>query len=85
MQKWEYCVIGKITNGRLDVSNPVAYRITNKGFELMSDFRNRQKGISELAAVGQFIAQLGEDGWEMTGVGNASEFYHCLYFKRPKP
>jgi hypothetical protein len=83
MQKWEYCVIGEITY--FNVSGAAAYRCTNKGFELLTDFKNRQKGVSELAAVGQFITQLGEDGWEMTGVGNTSELWHCLYFKRPKP
>ncbi len=85
MQKWEYLVMGDISlnSGRPDC-RPTAYRITNKGFEIVSDFRNKPKGVSDADAVGQYIAKLGEEGWEMTGVGNTASAWHCLYFKRLK-
>ena len=67
------------------MSYPTAYRITNRGFELVTDFRNRPKGAFNETVVGQFIAQLGEEGWEMVGAGNEAAGVHCLYFKCPKP
>jgi hypothetical protein len=82
MQKWEYCVVSQIHSSS-KVYHPKANRITSKGFEPMKDFSYRA-GLTEAAAVGQFIAQLGEEGWEMVGVGNTGEAYHCLYFKRLK-
>jgi len=85
MQKWDYLLVGDISlYDRKPDSRPVVYRITNKGFELVSDFRNKPRGLSDADAVGQYIAKLGEDGWEMSGVGNTSSGWHCLYFKRPK-
>jgi len=88
MDKWEYLFIGNMSHsysGKMSVLAPSVFQITNKGFELVTDFKNRPKNVSEEDAVGQFIASLGEQGWEMTGVGNSSERQHCLYFKRPKP
>ena len=89
MQKWEYCLLGQVSmpdngNPSMRVINPAAYRITCKGFEPMVDFKNRPKGISNEVAVGQFIAQLGEEGWEMIGAGKTGDYGHCLYFKRAK-
>ncbi len=85
MQKWDYLlVLGLYNYQRAKTNFPKAYRITSKGFELVSDFKDRPNNISEEAAVGQFIAQLGEDGWEMTGAGNTNPSVHCLYFKRAK-
>ncbi len=85
MQKWEYLFVGNISlrNGRPD-SYPVAYRINSKGFELFSDFRNRLNTLSDADAAGYYNAKLGEEDWEMTGVGNTASAWHCLYFKRPK-
>jgi hypothetical protein len=82
MQKWEYCVVSGLHSGT-QTRHPRAYRLTRKGYELVKDFELRA-GLSEPDAVGQYIAQLGEDGWEMVGAGNTAELYHCLYFKRLK-
>ena len=82
MQKWEYCTIHGLGNKK--TSFPHYYRLTDKGFEPVTDFRKRPKGVSEADAVGHLIAQLGDEGWEMVGAGNVSESYHCLYFKRSK-
>lgn len=57
---------------------PRFYRLTAQGAELVTDFKNRPKGMSEADAVAQLIAQLGDEGWELVGVD------HILYFKRPK-
>jgi len=87
MQKWEYIVVGELSigYGRVKVDHPSAYHITNKGFELMTDFKDRLKEEYAENLVGQFIAQLGAEGWEIIGMGNTKQLYHCIYFKRPVP
>jgi len=85
MQKWEYCII----DGQRSIGtayHPGYYRVTNIGFELVTDFSNRPKGVSESGAIGQLISQLGEEGWEMVGAGSIlAGSSHILYFKRPLP
>lgn len=82
MQKWEYCVIDGFQGGM--TYYPRCYRLTDKGFEFVSDFKDRPKDVSEQDAVGRFIAQLGDEGWEMVGAGVTGDFMHRVYFKRPK-
>ena len=85
INRWDYLFIGRISaDGKMKVLEPSAYRITANGFELITDFKNRPKGISDADAMGSFIAQLGEEGWELTGVAQI-DAWHNLYFKRPKP
>jgi hypothetical protein len=90
MQKWEYLVIKGFGFSNLSLtggpfaSYPKAYHLTKNGFELVNDFRNRPKDLSEVDAVGHYIAGLGEEGWELTGAGHTQESMHYLYFKRQK-
>jgi hypothetical protein len=82
MQKWEYSRLAGMTQTFPEY--PAYYRMTRKGNELVEDFKKLPKGTSLQDAVAQFIAQLGEDGWEMIGAGTVREgSSHCLYFKRP--
>jgi len=83
MQKWEYCVIHGLSGTIM--YHPRCDRMTNKGVEYVTDFKSRPKGASEWDAVAQFIAQLGDEGWEMVGAGTTSDIVHSIYFKRPKP
>lgn len=88
MQKREYMVVQGFYgygNNSLDVAKPRGWRLTDAGRELVTDFKARPKGTTEMDAVAQFIARLGDDGWEMVGAGTMTENSHCLYFKRPKP
>lgn len=98
MQKWEYLVITGIhtsiaTSGtNWHTLYPRCYRMTVSGLEMVTDFQDfKRRGISELTAVAQFIAQLGDDGWELVGTGYAGTStlqnspHQSLYFKRPKP
>ena len=84
MQKWEYCKLTGIGGGNVPTSYPKFFRFTTRGLELETDFGNRAKGVSEKDAVAQLVAQLGDEGWELTSAGGTGDF-HCLYFKRPKP
>ena len=84
MQKWEYCVLEglyyKSIYTPLACKYPKLLRLGNKGLELVTDFKNRAKGVNEIDAVAETIAQLGDEGWELTcALGDAS-----LWFKRPK-
>jgi len=84
MQKWEYCIITGV-HADFTGDHPGCYRLTSKGRELVTDFSNPPKGYAKTYLVAQFIAQLGEEGWEMVGAGTTNEGYaHILYFKRPK-
>ena len=80
MQKWEYLVIGGIRS-TFNTYYPKAYRITEKGRELLTDFKNLPGGTAEEDAVAQYIARLGMEGWEMVATGG-DQSYHCIYFKR---
>jgi hypothetical protein len=46
-------------------------------------------GLAEEDALAAAIARLGDEGWELAGVGPVGPGqginYHYLYFKRPKP
>lgn len=83
MQKWEYCCISGMS--MVTPQYPAFYKFTDKGYEMVSSFDKLPKGLTQTNAVGQFIAKLGFDGWEMVGMGAThSGQNHTLYFKRPK-
>ena len=96
MQKWEYLVVKEMKVDALMRVESV-FKMTNKGLELVKQFydkayfKNAGHSLPGDAvqsvpnAVAQYIAQLGDEGWEMVGGGNVSESSHYLYFKRPKP
>lgn len=92
MQKWEYCVIEGLGWDEFSTFDRFSLcKLTGKGLEVVATWETIRKSLpkgskltSEHAAA-QFIAQLGEEGWEMAGVdGGGSAHCHCLYFKRPK-
>ena len=82
MPKWEYCCIRAFDPANSDYAG--FYRLTNKGSELVTEFKTRPKGVTRADAFAQLIAQLGDEGWEMVGAGNIAEQAHCLYFRRSK-
>lgn len=83
MQKWEYCVIAGIKRDRLEFRGfySVLWHFTSNRIE---ETKIGKENISENAAeVARTIAQLGEQGWEMTGIGQSNyRDEHILYFKR---
>jgi len=89
MPKWEYCVLTGIKGSNFYPHYPRLQRFTLDGYGLedMVDFGKRPKGLTELTAVAQAIARLGEDGWEMVSAGSRGRLddTYCIYFKRPKP
>lgn len=62
MQKWEYCVLGgvyyELSNRELRCAYPNLRTLSSQGFELVTDFKDRPKGVSERDAVAKTIAQL---------------------------
>jgi hypothetical protein len=93
MQKWEYCaLVGIAKNGRNPSPYmPAVWYFTDRGI-MMTEIEG-----DEVHGVGKFIAQLGNEGWEM--VGGMSVFERAparvafglmvtedaaLFFKRPK-
>ncbi len=84
MTKWECCLL-RGADG-VGTFNPVLYRTTANGVELVTNFKDRPKGISEAQAVAQIISKLGEDGWEMISDETSVATEHAkIWFKRPRP
>ena len=80
MQKWEYC--------RLDLLGQFGgrfYRLNAGGTQMHVVTRDKSRGEkSESDAVERLIAELGADGWEMTGIAGTDVENECsIYFKRP--
>lgn len=64
-----------------DTRYPRVSQLTERGFELLTEFKNRPRGVSERDAVAQYIAGLGADGWELVNVSDNGS-YSTWYFKR---
>lgn len=75
MQKWEYC---SLWNHKAQF----IHHLTEKGVEISKI--DIPKGTSEENVTAMVIAHLGNEGWELVGMGTISQFEHKLYFKRPK-
>ena len=54
-----------IANRKLRCAYPNLHTLSSKGLELVTDFKDRPKGVNERDAVAITIAQLGEEGWEL--------------------
>jgi hypothetical protein len=84
MERWEYLIItGTSVEG---TSYPRAYRVMEQGLQVLTEFKERPRGTSELNAVMAYIANLGNEGWELVtapfGVGDLNDKRWC--FKRIK-
>ncbi len=82
MQKWEYCAIKGVASMSRDMhpNFPALWGFSVEGLKIIE-----MKGKDEKEQVAHAIARLGEDGWEMAGVGADGEVSHIIYFKRSKP
>lgn len=90
MSRWEYCAIIGVwreTDQRYpQLRWPALWCFTAEGIQI-----TEIKG-DEATLLGQTIARLGEQGWEMVGCGetghlgsNGGSISHFVYFKRQKP
>jgi hypothetical protein len=78
-EKWEYCILeGMVGPGFAKFAGPRLIFITPQG-EKIETFG---KDVPSLSKARLRIAQLGEEGWEMVGMGNIGEVAHAIYFKR---
>ena len=89
MTKWGNCVLEGVYGGA-HANYPGLYPMTVNGTEVITNFKDRPKNVSESQAVAQMIFQLGEDGWELTFgqyIGDLSSVNSrdYMWFKRPKP
>ena len=79
MQKWEYCVVGPINM----ISGPKGAKLMGQSIlkAIAGDYAD-WTGVIPPDATPHYLAQLGNDGWELVGCGNDGD-KHVLYFKRP--
>lgn len=77
MQRWQYLVV---------VTDQVKYQLVARSVN-GQELKNWEKTPLDM-----FLAQLGTDGWEMTGTigssgarNTSAGWNHCLFFKRPQP
>jgi hypothetical protein len=96
MQKWEYCVITGVDFATYGITgsypklsyfsiNGVAKEI-DLGNSAASKRPSGMQKVSEGGYIASIIASLGQEGWEMVGVVNASSTgtgTHGIYFRRP--
>ena len=80
--RWEYCAVVGIDRRSLNSRDlyphwPALWYFTSTGV------RQRDIRGDEVNEAARTIATLGDEGWEMVGVGGTSG--DILYFKRPKP
>lgn len=85
-QRWEYCVVGPVKFGSFvgwEGYYSKSVMLTSSGYQEKNMAGDEQGERDRLAVE---IARLGNEGWEMTGVGSVgdqSRVAHYLYFKRP--
>ncbi len=85
MSKWEYCAVVGIAKSQRNPSHyfPAVWFFTPGGTKIV------EIGGQEGFEVSKMIAQLGEDGWEMVGIGTMPDRHaqsvnpSAIYFKRP--
>lgn len=99
MSRWEYLILTGILGGQTWFTKyPRCFRLGGNGLELVTDFQYYKKAaIKEVDAVAAFIAKLGSEGWELTGVGSGVPIqaglvstqdqgvWQTLYFRRLLP
>ena len=73
MQRWEYMYGGNICI----LKTPIT----------MCTSINGQRGNQPYPNLAECLNRVGNDGWELVGVGAATNISSggCLFFKRPKP
>lgn len=90
-QKWEYCAVGPVkVSQTLEGHYPWMINFKNEG--LYANRIQKQGQLNERDILAQTIAKLGDEGWEMVGMGTVpgagsgehNEPAHLIYFKRPK-
>lgn len=86
MQKWEYCVVGPVKSN-LQGDRSFWGHYPNLLY-LRADGRSGRviegKAQEEAENLAKAVAELGDEGWELVGMGNVAENAHFLYFKRAK-
>ena len=90
-QKWEYCFINGIRYHEKSISIASSARVPAAYVRYLPEGSEEFEGANEEEALGNALAKLGEDGWELTAIqtnlqlddgdGKATSVY---YFKRPK-
>ena len=79
-EKWEYCKIMGVFSDRY--FHPKLVYLTSEGEKV--EALSGDDNIPELKKVAVRIAELGDEGWEMVGMGNTAEGVHSIYFKRKR-
>lgn len=83
-QQWEYAMIGPFKHdGRMVGHFPKLFRYTSDGIE-EQEIPHSGGSPQQYQVAARLIAQLGMDGWEMSGCGNVGQNLHVIYFKRPR-
>lgn len=90
-QKWEYCFISGISIRQKSFGIGSSVRVIAAHVRYLPEGSEEFEGSTEEEALGNALARLGEDGWELTAIrtdlqlqdgnGKAASVY---YFKRPK-
>ena len=79
-EKWEYCRLEDLLGAGFVAAKLIFFTADGEKIEsLHADEESSQRNI-----VAMRIAQLGDEGWEMVGMGITGQGSHAVYFKRKR-
>ncbi len=79
-EKWDFCRLEDLLAGSFVVAKLIFFTAAGEKIERLSaDDDSSQRNV-----VAMRIAQLGDEGWEMAGMGITGQGSHAVYFKRKR-
>ena len=79
-EKWEYCRLEDLLSSGFVSAKLIFFTAEGEKIEsLRADEESSQRN-----AVAIRITQLGDEGWEMVGMGITGQGSHAVYFKRKR-
>jgi hypothetical protein len=79
-EKWEYCRMEDLLGDSFVAAKLIFFTAVGEKMESL----HAEENSSQRNIVAMRIAQLGEEGWEMAGMGITGQGSHAVYFKRRK-
>jgi hypothetical protein len=79
-EKWEYCRMEDLLGGSFVPAKLIFFTAEGETVEIL----HAEEDSTQKKVVAMRIAQLGDEGWEMAGMGITGQGSHAVYFKRRK-
>lgn len=90
-QKWEYCLINGIRARQKSFGIGSSVQVSAAHVRYLPEGSEEFEGANEEEALGNALAKLGDDGWELTAIQTSLQLHDgtgmttsLYFFKRPK-